>query len=103
MSEPYDGVILSNCVECGKAVDLVEARTYQSPAPRNIDDPVECEDCYYKAECAGCKKVVPLSDQRWCACAKYGMASHEELVWCGDACRDKAHDGPEPEPEEQLA
>ena len=105
MSEPYDGVVMSNCVECGKPVDLFDARKYQSNfigsrKPISIDDTAYCEDCYYKAKCNGCGKEVGLSKQVVCSCHKYGGTHHEESVWCSEGCMEKAHDGPEQEAEE---
>ena len=97
MSNPYDTVKLSNCFECGKVVDLVEASKYMSTPAKDHDDPAWCEDCWYKAKCAECGKDVKLSVQVYCSCTKYFWSYHEDLVWCSQECLSNAHSGPEPE------
>ena len=103
MSDPFDSVITSNCVECGKRVDLVEAKKWMALAPRNIDDPAYCKDCYYEAQCDECKKEIKLNIQIYCSCeSDSGWRPHENMVWCSQKCMEKAHDGPEPEAEETI-
>lgn len=94
MSQPDYPPLMTVCCECGKEVDLFEANKYMALGANSPDDPTWCEDCYFKSECANCQRDVPLSKQLVCSCWKEeGLRGHEELVFCSEKCRDKAHHG----------